>query len=171
MIHLNTFKGIQNWCFILWNWRIKILFYIFLWIWRCRWTRVVERNNNNNEKYIRNVNWNDLSFDIYLYNICLEMLRRCRFIFAVIEATDHTAIEIVSRRASWGFVVLLNFFISEIVSFYWLHVHWLLLLFTFLMCLNLFLTAHCAPWYAREASAVCLFSCSLLLSIAWWISC
>lgn len=34
------------------------------------------------QKKMNNVEWNDLSFDIYLYNEYLEMLlRRCRFIF------------------------------------------------------------------------------------------
>lgn len=74
----------------------------------------------------RNLNWNDLSFDIYLYNIPWNA--KALSIHFHYNWSDHTAIGIVSRRAGWGFAVTLNFVCRAFFSsFCWLHVHWLIL--------------------------------------------
>lgn len=59
------------------------------------------------------------------YDIWHEMLKRCRFIFTVIEATTLRSKLFLAGRV--GFCCCYRISRCQIVSFCWLHVHWLIL--------------------------------------------
>lgn len=68
----------SNWCFISWSWLLKKLYSVWIWIYADGWK---QQTKNRAERGMKWFIFRHLPLQ------CLEMLRRCRFIFTVIEAT------------------------------------------------------------------------------------
>lgn len=160
----------RNWCFISWK-RLLRNYISYESDWLC--LPMDEAQQQQASKFEKkNVKWNDLSFDIYLYNIYLEMLlRRCRFIFTVIEATTLRS-KLFRDESVRGFCCWL------VSKYEYLSDCFILLItcskidtsFTSLMC-PLRCVVFCFHRLLSGSSHTHTLESYFLLSIDWWISC